>query len=60
MEDQENSVKIVLLGDSGVGKTSVVTNFVHGSIPDVAVPTVGAAFVSKQYDFNGITYNLLI
>lgn len=60
MEDDENAIKIVLLGDSGVGKTSIVSMFVSGAMPEVAAPTVGAAFVTRPYEINGKNYNLFI
>ncbi|EAX96468.1 small GTP-binding protein, putative [Trichomonas vaginalis G3] len=60
MEDDENAIKIVLLGDSGVGKTSIVSMFVSGAMPEVAAPTVGAAFVTKQFELNNNTFNLFI
>ncbi|KAH0794998.1 small GTP-binding protein [Histomonas meleagridis] len=56
----EGAIKIVFLGDSGVGKTSIVTKYVSGSIPEMSVPTVGAAFVTKDITFNDKAYQLLI
>lgn len=60
MEDDENSLKIVLLGDSGIGKTTIVSKFVTGTIPDAATPTVGAAFTTKDFNFHNSSYRLLI
>ncbi len=60
MTDFETSVKIVLLGDSGVGKTSIVAQYVSGSTPDSIKPTVGAAFFTKEMSFNGKPMELLI
>ena len=40
--------KIVLIGDSGVGKSSIVYWFLHGrAYPNIS-PTIGAAFASKD------------
>eukprot|EP01138_Halocafeteria_seosinensis_P001305 gb/GECG01001340.1/.p1 GENE.gb/GECG01001340.1/~~gb/GECG01001340.1/.p1 ORF type:complete len:203 (+),score=35.40 gb/GECG01001340.1/:1-609(+) len=39
--------KVVLVGDTGVGKTSIVTNFVTGQFDKFAEPTIGAAYHSK-------------
>lgn len=33
--------KVVLVGDTGVGKTSIVTNFVTGQFDKFAEPTIG-------------------
>ncbi|KAL6074689.1 putative mitochondrial ras-related protein rab-5 [Balamuthia mandrillaris] len=39
--------KIVLLGDTGVGKTSLALRFVQDSFSSRTAPTVGAAFLTK-------------
>ena len=40
MADGATSIKIVFLGDSGVGKTSIVTRYVTGTAPAAHSPTV--------------------
>lgn len=55
-----NAVKLVLLGDSGVGKTSIVTQYVSGSAPENIGPTIGAAFVTKDVQIDGQRMELLI
>ena len=60
MSEFETSIKIVLLGDSGVGKTSIVAQYVSGSTPDSIKPTVGAAFFTKEMTFNKKPIELLI
>ena len=40
-------VKLVLLGDSGVGKSCIVLRFVHGQFDPSSKVTVGAAFLSQ-------------
>lgn len=43
------SYKIVLLGDSSVGKTSLVHRFINNRF-DTNIPnTIGAAFITKEY-----------
>jgi small GTP-binding protein len=39
--------KIVLLGDTSVGKSCLVTQFVRGEFHDYAEPTIGAAFLTQ-------------
>eukprot|EP01117_Protostelium_nocturnum_P015792 TRINITY_DN6152_c0_g1_i4.p1 TRINITY_DN6152_c0_g1~~TRINITY_DN6152_c0_g1_i4.p1 ORF type:complete len:145 (-),score=40.84 TRINITY_DN6152_c0_g1_i4:79-513(-) len=39
--------KIVLLGDSGVGKTSLVQRYVQQNFIENQQPTIGASFLSK-------------
>lgn len=60
ISDQASSIKIVLLGDSGVGKTSIVARYVSGFTPDSITPTVGAAFFTKEVNVNGKPVELLI
>ena len=43
----KDQVKLVLLGDTGVGKTSIVTNFVTDQYSPDTEATVGATFLSK-------------
>lgn len=60
MAEQVTSMKIVLLGNSGVGKTSIVFQYVSGSSPESIKPTVGAAFFTKEISVNGRPLELLI
>ncbi|OMO54119.1 Small GTPase superfamily [Corchorus capsularis] len=41
------AVKLVLLGDMGTGKTSLVLRFVKGQFYDHQEPTIGAAFFTQ-------------
>ena len=43
------SYKVVLLGDTGVGKSSLVSQFVNGNFFEFQEPTIGAAFMAKQF-----------
>ena len=60
MTDGATSIKVVFLGDSGVGKTSIVTRYVTGTTPTAHSPTVGAAFGAKDVEVEGTMYQLLI
>ena len=44
-------IKVVFLGDSGVGKTCMIHWFAHGKFNDSSNPTLGAMFISKVADF---------
>jgi small GTP-binding protein len=46
----ELSVKSVIVGDSGVGKTCLLTRFVHSTFQDSAQPTLGVEFMSHILD----------
>jgi len=40
-------IKVVLLGDSGVGKSSIMLRFVTGNFSEDSEPTLGGAFMAK-------------
>ncbi|XP_052199049.1 ras-related protein RHN1-like isoform X2 [Diospyros lotus] len=47
--------KLVLLGDMGTGKTSLVLRFVKGQFYDNQEPTIGAAFFTQVLSLNEAT-----
>ena len=49
------SRKVVIVGDSGVGKTSILFRFVQGSFNENVQPSFGAGFKTKDvaYDDSG-------
>eukprot|EP00694_Reclinomonas_americana_P007141 EC798019.1.p1 GENE.EC798019.1~~EC798019.1.p1 ORF type:complete len:206 (+),score=40.73 EC798019.1:57-674(+) len=48
MQQAPLDAKIVVLGDTGVGKTCVVTQYTSGSFSADVGPTVGASFLTKK------------
>ena len=46
-------VKVVLLGEAGVGKSSLVLRFVTGSFDKYSEATIGASFMSKLINVDG-------
>lgn len=52
--------KIVFIGDSGVGKSSIIGKYNTGIMPLDINPTVGAAYVSKIVPFEDIELELRI
>ena len=44
--------KIVLLGDQGVGKTSIINKFIFDYFDDSSNPTIGIDFISKSIAIN--------
>lgn len=44
--------KIVLIGDSGVGKTSLIHRFIHDQPLLSSHPTIGASFLTKEININ--------
>ena len=51
-EDDAKSVKVVLLGDSGVGKTSIISRFVNNMFEQKVMPTISAAYATKTMKFD--------
>lgn len=45
-----NSIKVVLLGDSGVGKSSIAERFINDKFLDYNEATIGASFLTKSLD----------
>jgi small GTP-binding protein len=52
--------KIVFLGESGTGKTSIITRYIDHKFSGTLAPTVGCSGQTVNYDYEGRTLNLLI
>jgi len=48
MAEQQLEAKVVLLGDSGVGKTSIAVRYVQGLFAEDQPSTIGASFFTKR------------
>ena len=46
--------KVILCGNPGVGKTSLLNRYVDGKFSEDAAPTIGANFLIKEIDLNQI------
>ena len=53
-------LKILILGDSSVGKTTLLLKYVDGYFPTIYVATIGVEFKVKKINVNGIDLNLQI
>lgn len=58
--DKKCFVKIVAIGDSGVGKTSLIQMFEHARFTDNFKPTIGADFSNKEITIDGKIVTLQI
>jgi GTPase SAR1 family protein len=45
------SCKVVLLGESGVGKTSIISRYVNNVFNSNFIPTMGSCYAAKQVHF---------
>jgi hypothetical protein len=52
--------KIIVLGESGVGKTSLLLRYVENSFTIATKSTIGADFLSKQIEVDGKPVTLQI
>mmetsp|Transcript_8111 Transcript_8111/g.12109 ORF Transcript_8111/g.12109 Transcript_8111/m.12109 type:complete len:200 (+) Transcript_8111:96-695(+) len=53
VEGKPREVKVVLLGDTGVGKSSLVLRFVTNNFKPYSESTIGASFMSKMIMVDG-------
>ena len=51
-EKEDYKLKVVIIGDSGVGKTNLIKRFVSDTFSENSKATVGVEFLSKTYKIN--------
>ena len=56
----KNQCKVILLGESSVGKTSLIKRYLKNEFDEVIVSTVSESYLEKIIDINGTTINLEI
>ena len=52
------SLKIVIAGKSGVGKTNLLTRYSRDEYNDTQMPTIGINFIKSQYQHEDMLVNL--
>jgi hypothetical protein len=50
--EEVKQIKLIAVGDSGVGKTSILTRFTYEKFSDYSEPTLGAAFLTKKHNLS--------
>ena len=63
MVDNENDlkeIKVILLGESGVGKTCIINRYVHNLFSPEVESTLGSSFLCKEIIKDNIKYKLNI
>jgi Ras-related protein Rab-1A len=61
MADEEKSMgKLVLIGDSGVGKSSMFSRFFQKRFTDNTLPTLGVEYKIKNLEIDGKMLKLMI
>lgn len=60
MSSKSSLLKVVLLGDGGVGKSSLMNRFVSGKFDTQSFHTIGVEFLNKDVNVEGEAYTLQI
>lgn len=56
---KQSQIKVIVVGDSGVGKSSILLRFVNDEFNEFNEPTLGAAFLAKVHNYgNGQSVRL--
>lgn len=58
--NEEIYLKILILGDSNVGKTSLLFSYIDNYCPETHMATIGVEFKEKKLELNGHKINLQI
>lgn len=53
-------IKVCIIGDTDVGKTSLSTRYCHGEFPNNSTPTIGASFLQRRVVVDNIEISLQI
>lgn len=53
-------IKVCIIGDTDVGKTSLSTRYCHGEFPENSTPTIGASFLQRRVLADNMEINLQI
>lgn len=53
-------IKVCIIGDTDVGKTSLSTRFCHSEFPKNSTPTIGASFLQKRVAVDSVEISLQI
>ena len=59
-ENEENELKIILLGECGVGKTNIILRYIKNKFDDNADSTTGSIYTMKEINKDNINYKLNI
>ena len=59
-KDDIKELKMILLGEPGVGKTNIISRYLSGSFNQSSNPTIGSTFGEKIIKKEGVTYSLKV
>lgn len=58
--NKNSLLKIVILGDGGVGKSCLMSRFISNHFDDHSFHTIGVEFMNKSIEVNGKQYTLQV
>ena len=58
--ESKKFLKILVIGNAAVGKTSIFYRFIDQKFNDKYRATIGADFMSKKIDYDGSSYSLQV
>ena len=59
-KEEVKELKVILLGEPGVGKTNIISRYLSNSFNERSNPTLGSTFGEKNISKDGITYSLKV
>jgi GTPase SAR1 family protein len=54
----QSKIKVLLLGESGVGKSSILYRFTEGRFPESSISTIGVDFQAKDVQIGDLVTRL--
>ena len=57
-ENNENEIKMILLGDCGVGKTNIISRYLKNEFSEGEMSTTGVNYAMKKLNINGSTFQI--
>ena len=59
-KNEEKELKVILLGECGVGKTNIILRFLKDEFDEDSITTTGSSYIMKLINKDNITYRLNI
>ena len=60
MEDIELNTKVVIIGNSGVGKTSICNRYFNNKFDENTISTYGTSYVTKVLKINNKSIKMMV
>ena len=60
MSSASPEIKVCVIGDTDVGKSSLSKRYIDGKMPDNSTPTIGASFLQKRVKVGAVEVSLQI